>query len=101
VVGEKGCAAGDVAEGWQAEVDGGGPPGPLVELGEFVLRAGEADLEALDLAEPAFSLGLGDAGQQAFADLGDPTPLGWIGSKETASQAAVLVDFPRILPCCR
>ena len=57
------------------------PAGPLVELGEFLLRAGEADFEALDLAEPAFVLGLGDAGQQALADLGDPPPLGWIGSR--------------------
>jgi hypothetical protein len=64
VVREQGCAAGDVAEGRQAEVDGGGPAGPLVELGEFLLRAGEADLEALDLAEPAFVLGIGDAGQR-------------------------------------
>jgi hypothetical protein len=60
---ERGCPAGDVAEGGQAEVDGGGPAGPLVELGEFLLRAGEADFEALDFAEPAFLLGLGDAGQ--------------------------------------
>jgi hypothetical protein len=49
-------------EGGQAEVDGGGLAGSVVELGEFVLGAGEADLEAFDLAEPAFVLGLGDAG---------------------------------------
>jgi hypothetical protein len=93
---EQGCAAGDVAEGWHAEVDGGGPAGPLVELGEFLFRAGEADFEALDLAEPAFAFGLGDADQQAFADLGDPAPLGWIGSKEAAPQAAVLTGAPSV-----
>ena len=31
-----------------------------VDLGELVLGAGEADLEALDVAEPAFAFGLGD-----------------------------------------
>jgi hypothetical protein len=45
--------------------------------------------------------GFGDAGEEAFADLGDPPPLGWIGSKEAAPQAAVFVDFPGILACCR
>jgi hypothetical protein len=60
---EQCCAACDVVEGWQTEVDDGGPAGPLVELGEFLLRAGEADFEALDLAEPTFLLGLGYAGQ--------------------------------------
>ena len=45
-----------------AEVDGlvlalqGG-----ADLGELVLGAGEADLEVLDLAEPAFAFGFGDA----------------------------------------
>ena len=54
--------AGDVGERGHAEVDGlflalqG-----RVDLGELVLGAGEADLESLDLAEPAFALGLGDA----------------------------------------
>jgi hypothetical protein len=38
---------------WHAKVDGGGAVGAPVELGELVVGAGEADLEALDLAEPA------------------------------------------------
>jgi hypothetical protein len=32
------------------------------DLGEFVLSASEADLESLDLAEPAFAFGFGNAG---------------------------------------
>ena len=54
--------------------------GAAVDLGELVLGAGEADLESLDLAEPAFALGLGDAGQEVVADLGDAGPLGGVGA---------------------
>jgi hypothetical protein len=54
---------------WHAKVDGGGAAGAPVELGELVVGAGEADLEAFDLAEPAFAFGLGDAGKQGVADL--------------------------------
>lgn len=39
-----------------------------VELGELVVGAGEAGLEAFDLAEPALPLRLGDAGEQVVAD---------------------------------
>ena len=56
----------------------------LVHLGEFGVRAGEADFEALGLAEPAVVFGLGDAGEQVFADLGEPLPLGRIGSQQAA-----------------
>jgi hypothetical protein len=61
-----GGAGGDVAVGGDAEADGGGPAGPLVELGEFV-PGGEADAQALGLAEPALAFGLGDAGGQVAA----------------------------------
>jgi hypothetical protein len=70
-------AAGDVGERGHAEVDGlvlalqG-----RVDLGELVLGAGEADLEALDLAEPAFAFGLGDAVVQVVPDLLEAGPLG-------------------------
>lgn len=64
VLGDRDGPAGDVGEGGQAEVDGCGPAGPLVELGEFLLGGGEADLEAFDPAEPAFALGFGDPGGQ-------------------------------------
>ncbi|MFJ9821140.1 hypothetical protein ACIRU3_38980 [Streptomyces sp. NPDC101151] len=53
-----------------------------IELAELLLGASQADLETLDLAEPAFRLGFGDSGDRAVAELGEPCPLGRIGSKE-------------------
>lgn len=47
--------AGDLAEGRHAEVDGGGPAGHLVELGEFGFRPCKADSEAFDFAVPSFA----------------------------------------------
>ena len=43
----------------QAEVDSGWGRAP-VDLGEFVVGPGEADLESFDFAEPAFAFGGGD-----------------------------------------
>jgi hypothetical protein len=43
--------------------------GEVVELGEFLAGAGEADLQPVDLAEPALLAGFGDAGVQVVADL--------------------------------
>jgi hypothetical protein len=60
-------AAGKVGEAGHAEVNGGAPPGELVELGEFLPGGGEADLQALGLAEPAFALGFVDAGLEVAA----------------------------------
>jgi hypothetical protein len=45
----------------QTEVDSGWGRAP-VDLGEFVVGSGEADLESFDFAEPAFVFGFGDAG---------------------------------------
>ena len=59
-----------------------------VDLGEFVVGAGEADLEPFDLAEPAFAFGLGDAGGEVVADLGDAGPLGRVGPEHGASEQA-------------
>ncbi|MEU8951731.1 hypothetical protein [Streptomyces sp. NPDC048489] len=42
---------------------------PDVELDELVLRAGKADAEPFDLPEPAFTFGLGEAGDEVVADL--------------------------------
>jgi hypothetical protein len=53
-----------------------------VDLGELVLGAGEADLEALDLAEPAFAFGLGDAVVQVVPDLLKAGPLGGVRPQE-------------------
>lgn len=64
---------------------GGGVASAAVELGELVVGAGEANLEAFDLAEPAFGLGLGDAGDQVVADLFRLCSLGWVWSQERTS----------------
>jgi hypothetical protein len=53
-----------------------------VDLGELVLGAGEADLEALDLAEPALASGLGDAVVQVVPDLLETVPLGGVRPQE-------------------
>jgi len=63
-------------DGLLAAVQGG------VDLGELVLGAGEADLEALDLAEPAFAFGLGDAVVQVVPDLLEAGPLGGVRPQE-------------------
>jgi len=72
-------AAGDVGEAGHAEVNGGAPPGEIMELGELVPGSSEADLQALGLAEPAFVLGFVDAGLEVVAQVGQPRPLGRVG----------------------
>lgn len=58
------CSGSLVApRGGDSEIDGAAVPSSSLDLGELVLGAGEADLESFDLAEPAFSLSLGDAGE--------------------------------------
>jgi hypothetical protein len=59
--------------------------GDLVHLGEFVAGGGEADLQALGFAGPAFALGFADAGDQVAADLGQPWPLGGVGAQQRAA----------------
>jgi dTMP kinase len=88
-------AAGDITKDGQTKVDGCGPPCPLVQLGEFLFSSGEADLEALDFAEPALSFGLGDAIAKIVADLDDSLTLCGIRPQKTASQATVFVDAAR------
>jgi hypothetical protein len=73
-------------------VDGGDPAGHLAELGESVLRSGEADLEAFDLTGPAFMFGFGDPGEQVVADVEDAGPWGWGRPEQGTSQATVFVD---------
>lgn len=56
-----------LGSGWlrdcgEAEIHGGSPGAP-VDLGKFAFGAGQADHESFDFAEPAFTLGLGDAGR--------------------------------------
>jgi hypothetical protein len=55
--------------GRDAEVDGGLVAGAPVDLGEFVLGSGEADLESFDFSEPAFVFGFGYAGEEIVSDL--------------------------------
>jgi hypothetical protein len=43
--------------------------------GDFVVGAGQADLESLDFAEPSFAFGLGDPGDEVVADVSDTLPL--------------------------
>src|SRR6266852_5837937 len=85
-------AAGDVGEAGHAEADWGAGLGAPVDLGELVVGAGEADLESLGFAGPAFAFGLGDAGDQVVADLGDAGPLAGRRPVHAAAQATVLVN---------
>src|SRR5215469_5042134 len=82
--------SGSPGAGGHAEVDGA--VGAAADLGELVFGAGEADLEAFDFAEPSLTFGLGDAGDQVVADLGDAGTLGGVWPVQGAAQAAVLVD---------
>jgi hypothetical protein len=81
-----GGAAGGVGEAGDAELDGvGAAGGDLVDLGEFGVGAGEADLEAFGLAVPAVGFGFGDAGEEVVADLFEARPGGGIGSQQRAA----------------
>ncbi|MFD8462706.1 hypothetical protein ACFV27_38905 [Streptomyces antimycoticus] len=64
-----------------AEVDGYVLSGVVIELAEFLLGAGKADLEPFDFAEPAFPLGFSDSGNQVVADLGKPCALGRVSRR--------------------
>ncbi|MFD5416886.1 hypothetical protein ACFWJT_02425 [Streptomyces sp. NPDC127069] len=69
----RGGAVGDACEGRHAEIDCAGPAGCFgIELVQLALRAGEADLEALDFAQPSFPLRLGDPGDQVVTDVDQP-----------------------------
>jgi hypothetical protein len=77
-----GGASGDVGEVGHAEVDGVALGGELVELGEFLAGSGEADLESVGFAEPAFVPGFVDAGEEVVADLFDAVAAGRVWSQE-------------------
>jgi hypothetical protein len=81
------CAAGDVAEGGDAEADGGGAACPVVELGELGACGGEADAQALGFPGPAFAFGFGDAVGEVAADLLKPRALGRVRAQERAPDA--------------
>lgn len=48
-------------------------------MDELLLRSGKADVQSFDFAEPSFAFGLGDAGEEVVADLGEVVPLGGVG----------------------
>ncbi|MCB8908344.1 MULTISPECIES: hypothetical protein [unclassified Streptomyces] len=58
-----------------------------IDLLDLGFGAGQADLEALDLAEPSFVLGLDDSGMEVVADLDESVPLSWIGAEHRAPDA--------------
>ncbi len=49
----------------------------------------KADLQALDLSEPAFTLSFGDPIEQVVADLDQAVSLGRLGPEERTSQASL------------
>jgi hypothetical protein len=88
LLGGGGSTAGDVGERGHAQADRVAPAGDEpVDLGELGFRGCEADFEALGFAEPAFPLGLADAGGQVAADVCEPLPLAWLDTKERAPNA--------------
>src|SRR5258708_724200 len=88
-----GGAAGGVGEAGDAELDRvGAAGGDLVDLGEFGVGAGEADLETLGLAVPALGFGFGDAGEEVVADLFEARPGGGIRPQQWATETTVFVD---------
>ena len=56
------------------------PGSDLRELGEFVTCGGEADFQAVDLAEPAFTFGFLDSSNEVVADVDHPVALGRVRS---------------------
>jgi hypothetical protein len=83
-------AACDVGERGHAEADRLAAAGDeAVDLGQLVVRGGEADRQALGFAGPAFSPGLADAGGQVVADFFQPRALGWVNSEERAPDTAL------------
>ena len=91
-VGGRDGASGDLRKAGHPEVGARGFGRDLVELGEFLAGAVEADLEPVDLAEPALLAGFGDAGVQVVADLDQPRALCGVRPQQRAAQAGVFVD---------
>ncbi|WP_327321051.1 hypothetical protein [Streptomyces sp. NBC_01235] len=66
----------------------GRSPLEAVELGH---RSVKADLEPLDLTEPAVGAGLADAFSEVLDDLDESGPLAWIDLEDGAANAGVFV----------
>jgi hypothetical protein len=92
----------EVAVAGDAECDGGTASlGCVVDLCEFVFGPGEADAQSFGFAGPAFAFGFGDAGGQVVADVDQTLPLVGVDSQQWAADAAVFVNFPGNLLCCK
>ncbi|MFF9410377.1 hypothetical protein ACF1B0_33350 [Streptomyces anandii] len=50
------------------------------------------DTEPFSLSQPAFSLGLGDAGNEVVADLLQPAELGRVWPQERATNASMFMN---------
>ena len=93
ILDRSGGAASDVAEGGGAQADGGvAAGGEPVDLGEFGVRGGEADLESFGFAGPAFSPSFVDAGDQFVADGRQTGPLIW-GNPEKGTSGTPLTEL--------
>jgi hypothetical protein len=71
-----------------------------IELSQLLLGARQADLQALDLAEPAFTLSFGDPIKQVVADLDQAVTLGRFRPEERTSDAS-FSEPTRVCPVIR
>ena len=95
--GQGGGAGGDVAVGGDAEADGGGPAGPLVELGELTTRRG---IRRQPKGRPAVltSLPPGQWSVPGLAELGMPVPTiytwiyrGWVTARRAPASRCWII----------
>ncbi|WP_043266791.1 hypothetical protein [Streptomyces sp. CT34] len=63
-----------------------------IHVSELVFGTSQADPEPLDLSEPTFALGLGDAGDEVVADLLQPAALGRVRPEKRATNASVFMN---------
>ena len=66
-----------------------------VDLCELVRRAGKAELEPLDFAEPSLAVSLCNAGREVVADLDESAALCVVGPEHRASGTGMLMDAGR------
>jgi len=70
-------------------VDCGAASCEVLELGKFLGGRGETDVEAVGFADPALLSGFCDPGDQVITDALQSWPLGRVGAKQWAADAAV------------
>lgn len=80
-----GVGSADIGEGRHAEAHCCVASGnEAVELGEFGVRRGQADLESFRLTAPALAFGFGDASDEIVADVNESCPLSRVWSKKSS-----------------